>query len=136
MNYAIFIIGLCLLCSCHKYDNSDGNKANYLTRKAEPSFTITVDHQECTGCLDASMIDGYIIAPEDLSNYFEDTLQNTYILLAGHFPFDLINVQDFFFDPDLKFRITGKLIGVDSATGVDNHYSPIFYVEKWNKLKE
>lgn len=135
MNKIILLLWLCILCSCHTYDNSKSNKELFLSRDKEPSFTITVEHQECTGCLDVYISEGHIIVPDDMLNYLGDTLQHTDLNLVGHFPFDLINPQNFFFDSKLKIRITGKIIGVDSSTASDNYYSPIFYVEEWHKQK-
>lgn len=39
-----------------------------------------------------------------------------------------------FFEPETKFKISGKLIGIDSNNSVSSK-APVFYVETWEKVK-
>jgi hypothetical protein len=119
---------------CHEHHTSKIVRDNFDRRRNEPSYTVIVDHDECTDCLDVYILEGTVGVPKDLQAIFGDTLSSMDMLLVGNFPADLINPTKFFFNPSLNFRVTGKLIGVDYHN-LNSSKAPIFYVEKWEKIK-
>ncbi len=104
----------------------------YSYRKNEPSYTIYVNHAECTDCMDAYILKGLILIPNSLRDYFGDTLKSKDIILKGFFPFDKIDNTSFFFKASSIFKIRGKIIAVDSNNAIGK--APVFYVEDWEEI--
>lgn len=122
------------ISSCHEYHISLENKKAFKQRKNEPSYTIIVEHHECTECLDAIMMDGKVGVPDDLKSILGDTLGGSDILLVGNFPHDLINNTTLFYEHH-SFKIRGKIIGMGNAFVFPTGKAPQFYVEKWEIAK-
>lgn len=95
-----------------------------------PFDTITVNHSECTECLDAYVLSGRINVPPTLRKYFGDTLgARTDLILTGEYPNYYFDPMSLRHDPGKILILAGKLIAADSMNSWG--LRPVFYVENW-----
>lgn len=133
MKQLLLILSFFVCVSCgHTYENSRELKTEFEKRKSQKTDTIIAVHDECTGCLDLTTIQGSLTIPKDLKGQFNlDT--NYDFKVCGNFPFDLTDNSSFIDNTNLSFRIIGKVIQVDTNNG--NGKVPLFYVDKWQKFR-
>jgi len=126
-----------LLAACrHTYDESPENQALHAARQHEPSQTITVEAQACTGCTETTMTAGRLLLPADLRSALHDSTHWHHdVQLAGHFPTDLLaerSWQTLLRSSPPRFTVVGKVIGTyDGGGNLDGGAVPLFYVEGW-----
>lgn len=116
------------------YDHSPANTALYTQRQTEPSYTLIVSHDECTGGSDAYLVQGTLPIPPDLREALHDTLytklETVDLKMAGRFPFDALPPNESFFAFEPSLKVTGKIIGTFHDESTEGTI-PLFYVEKW-----
>jgi hypothetical protein len=127
-----------LLVACHyNYDESAEKRMLYAARQHEPSQTITVERQACTGCTETTMTAGRLLLPADLRATLHDSMHWHHdVQLTGHFPVDLLgddSWQTLLRSPNSppSFTITGKVVGIFNNGNLDGGAVPLFYVESW-----
>lgn len=97
---------------------------------------IEVFHEECTGCLDATIMNKPFYYPENIKKYLMDTSSKD-ILLEGNNPYkDKGSIRNVFNDNYLKtrYRLSGYFSRVDSSNNPVGKV-PVFYVVKWKEIK-
>jgi len=128
------LVGLLAAC-CHTYDESAKSRALYAARQHEPSQTITVAQQDCTGCTETGMTGGRLLLPVDLRPALHDSTHWHHdVQLTGHFPTDLLfdrSWQALLRSSPPSFTVTGKVIGAFNNGNLDGGAVPLFYVESW-----
>lgn len=125
-----------LLAACHHtYDESAESRALYAARQHEPSQTIMVKEQDCTGCTEITMTAGRLLLPADLRSTLHDSTHWRHdVQLTGHFPTDLLfdrSWQSLLRSSPPSFTVTGKVVGSFNKGNLDGGAVPLFYVESW-----
>jgi hypothetical protein len=129
------LAGLFAACR-HTYDESAESRALYAARQHEPSQTIMVERQACTGCTATAMKDSRrLLLPADLRATLHDSTQwHGDVQLTGHFPFDMLADSSWITllsSSPPSFTVTGKVIGAFDNGNLDGGAVPLFYVEGW-----
>jgi len=129
------LVGLLAACH-HTYDESAESRALYAARHHEPSQTIAVKGQDCTGCTETIMTAGRLRLPADLRSALHDSTHWHHdVQLTGHFPTDLLfdrSWQSLLRSSPPSFTVTGKVIGIYNGGGnLDGGSVPLFHVESW-----
>ena len=118
--------------SCgHSYETSKELDNEFNKRADKKNDTLIVGHDECTECLELYISQGKLTIPNDIKlnlNFFSGKDLN----VCGNFPKDLIDNSAFNFDPNLSFRIIGKVIKADTTNGIGS--VPLFYVDSWKQF--
>ena len=129
----LFLLLLTVSGCKHSFIPTRMCKELYLQRAGEPSYTIVVNHMECTECLDAFILSEVLQTPKDLVGTLGDSI-NRDILLCGEFPSRLVDQNSLRFNSKSSFELTGKIVGYDT-TNKKWQYAPIFYVESYRLFK-
>jgi len=129
--FLLILFFYCVSCG-HTYVNSTDLKAEFEKRKSQKSDTLIAVHDECTGCLDLTTIQGLLTIPDDLKGQLSSDT-NFDFKVCGNFPFDLTDNTIFTDNTNLSFKIIGKVIQIDTNNG--NGKVPLFYVDKWYKFQ-
>jgi len=104
--------------------------------KGDDLIKFVVFHEECTGCLDATILDKSFEYPDSIRKYLTD-IKVRDILLRGRNPYDNRGLISNIFSGDyLKkhYMLYGYFSGIDSA---NNPYGKVavFYVVKYKNIK-
>jgi hypothetical protein len=124
MKYRLIFV---LLISCCSQKASMNNKE---------LISLNVFHEECTGCLEATIMNNPFQYPDSIKKYLSDTSSRD-ILLEGKNPYKekgaLSNLLN---DSYLKkqYKLLGYFSRVDSTNNPVGRV-PVFYVVKWESLK-
>ena len=91
--------------------------------------TIIVSHDECTGCLDALIINGKITIPDSIASLIRNPEPDA-IMLSGEAPYKGAEAGDEILSK--KVSIIGYFSKVDSnnSSGI----VPVFFVKEWHRL--
>lgn len=121
-----------LLVYCgHDYENTTQQKELFKARISQPTDTLICVFTSSTGSLDLYFLQGQLSIPTDIKIQLSDTLTRD-IKICGNFPKDLINMTSWNYDPNLAFKIVGKIISADTENAVGK--VPLFYVTEWTKF--
>ncbi|RYZ49829.1 MAG: hypothetical protein EOP49_15340 [Sphingobacteriales bacterium] len=124
----ISVIGVVLLYPDGEYTSPE-IQAAYNNRLAQHSDVLWVRYMSCTECFDLYIDSGKMIIPQDLSQQMRGRSDRD-IIVCGKFPIQNINPGNFFHDPSARYRITGKMIGIETRAAGE---APLFYVEQWER---
>jgi len=98
----------------------------------KPIFNLKLTHDECTGCLDATILNNPFAYPSDIKFFLDDTSYRD-IMIEGKNPF---KYEAGLFERNYKkefYNVSGYFNRVDSNNAVGK--VAVFYVLKWEKLK-
>jgi hypothetical protein len=110
---------LCGLAACgYEYNNDAALKAAYDRLSAAAADTLIVEKADCGACRDVRVLQG---AGEQLP-------AGSRLAIGGAMPLDVLDPADMSFDPDMSFRLVGKLLPAEGAG------TPVFYVESFSRF--
>lgn len=132
MRNLLLILTSLILVSCgHDYENSAEQKGLFKAREDQTFDTLVCIFTSSTGSLDLYYLQGKLTLPIDIKSQLSDTSSRD-IKVCGNFPKDLINMTSWNYDPNMAFKIIGKVILADTDNAVGK--VPLFYVTEWTKF--
>ena len=94
------------------------------------SMKLTIVHDECSGCLEAVIVDSNFKFPDSISKNI-DNPNSKFLMLAGKNPFKGKSITNDIFN--FEIEITGYFQRIDSINNPVGRV-PVFYVQDWKKL--